>query len=144
MHTPLFLKTTLKLSQTKLGLQEEYCSKLTLKSVLHDGHLLSCSNEATAKEDYKYKLRHSLSKGSPVHCCSSNRLLSNFAHESESESNRDNLVFSNFFKINLFRAKIASALKGPFLTAPIIKYGTYCHACLSTKLWFEEFFALHI
>ena len=101
---------------------------------------LSCSNEATAKEDYKYKLRHSLSKGSPVHCCSSNRLLLNFAHESESESNRDNLVFSNFFKINLFRAKIASALKDPFLTAPIIKYGTYCHACLSTKLWFEEFF----
>ena len=54
------------------------------------------------------------------------------------------LVFQIFFKVNLFRAKIASALKGPFLTAPFIKYGTNCHACLSTKLWFEELFALHI
>ena len=40
------------------------------------------------------------------------------------------LVFPKFFKINLFRAKIASALKGPLLAVPIIKYGTNYHAYL--------------
>ena len=76
--------------------------KLSLKSVFRDGDLRSCSNEATAKDDYKYKLRRSLSKGGPVHCCSNNRLLSNFAHESEFESNRDNLGFSKIFQNKSF------------------------------------------
>ena len=56
----------------------------------------------------------------------------------------DHLGFSKVFKINFFRAKIASALKGPIWTVPIIKYGTNCYGRLFKKLWFEEFFFLRI
>ena len=56
----------------------------------------------------------------------------------------DHLGFLKFFKINFFRTKIASALKGPIWTVPIIKYGTNCYGRLFKKLWFEEFFFLRI
>lgn len=52
------------------------------------------------------------------------------------------VCFSKYCKIIFFRAKIASARKGPFSTAPIIKNGPNWITRLFTKLLFEEFFIL--
>ena len=46
--------------------------------------------------------------------------------------------FFEIFQKDFFRGKIASVLKGPFLTALIIKKGTNFRARLLTKLLFEQ------
>lgn len=51
--------------------------------------------------------------------------------------NWNDLILFEIFQKDFFRGKIASVLKGPFLTALIIKNGTNFRARLLTKLLFE-------